>query len=58
MTTEMGKTLASAVSEAEKCALGCRYYAENGERLLADEPIATNASRSFVAISRSVRCWP
>lgn len=48
MTTEMGKTLASAVAEAEKCALGCRYYAENAERLLADEVIATNASRSFV----------
>ncbi|MGC9947327.1 MAG: NAD-dependent succinate-semialdehyde dehydrogenase [Bryobacteraceae bacterium] len=48
MTVEMGKTLKSAVAEAEKCALACRYYAENGERHLADEPIATNASRSFV----------
>ena len=48
MTTEMGKTIGSAVAEAEKCAWACRYYAENGERLLADEPIATNASRSFV----------
>ena len=28
--------------------MACRYYAENGERHLADEPIATNASRSFV----------
>jgi succinate-semialdehyde dehydrogenase / glutarate-semialdehyde dehydrogenase len=48
MTVEMGKTLQSAIAEAEKCALSCRYYAENGERHLADEPIATNASRSFV----------
>jgi succinate-semialdehyde dehydrogenase / glutarate-semialdehyde dehydrogenase len=48
MTLEMGKTLQSAIAEAEKCALACRYYAENGERHLADEPIATNASRSFV----------
>ncbi len=48
MTMEMGKTLKSAVAEAEKCAWACRYYAENGERYLADEPIATNASRSFV----------
>ena len=48
MTLEMGKTLNSAIAEAEKCALGCRYYAENGERHLADETIATNASRSFV----------
>ena len=48
MTTEMGKTFASAVSEAEKCAWCCRYYAENGERLLADEQIQTTASRSYV----------
>jgi succinate-semialdehyde dehydrogenase/glutarate-semialdehyde dehydrogenase len=48
MTLEMGKTLKSAVAEAEKCAWACRYYAENGERHLADEVIATNASRSFV----------
>jgi succinate-semialdehyde dehydrogenase/glutarate-semialdehyde dehydrogenase len=48
MTAEMGKTLKSAVAEAEKCAWACRYYAENGERHLADEVIATNASRSFV----------
>jgi succinate-semialdehyde dehydrogenase/glutarate-semialdehyde dehydrogenase len=48
MTLEMGKTLKSAVAEAEKCAWACRYYAENGEHHLADESIATNASRSFV----------
>jgi succinate-semialdehyde dehydrogenase/glutarate-semialdehyde dehydrogenase len=48
MTLEMGKTLASAIGEAEKCAWAGRYYAENGERLLADEPVATTASRSFV----------
>ena len=48
MTAEMGKTVKSAVAEAEKCAWACRYYAENGERHLADEDIATNASRSFV----------
>jgi succinate-semialdehyde dehydrogenase/glutarate-semialdehyde dehydrogenase len=48
MTAEMGKTFKSAVAEAEKCALGCRYYAENGERFLADEAVATNASQSYV----------
>jgi len=48
MTLEMGKTLKSAIAEAEKCAWACRYYAENGERHLADEPISTNAARSFV----------
>lgn len=48
MTTEMGKTLAAAVAEAEKCAWVCRYYAEHAEQFLADEQVATNASHSFV----------
>jgi len=48
MTTEMGKTYRSAVDEILKCASGCRYYAENAERFLADEIIETSASRSFV----------
>jgi succinate-semialdehyde dehydrogenase/glutarate-semialdehyde dehydrogenase len=48
MTTEMGKPLAAAVAEAEKCAWACRFYAENGERLLADEGVETQAARSFV----------
>lgn len=48
MTTEMGKTLRSAVDEAVKCAWACRYYAENAERFLADEVIETTASRSYV----------
>jgi succinate-semialdehyde dehydrogenase / glutarate-semialdehyde dehydrogenase len=48
MTQEMGKTLTSAVQEAEKCAFGCRYYAENAERFLAEEQATTNATRSFV----------
>jgi succinate-semialdehyde dehydrogenase/glutarate-semialdehyde dehydrogenase len=48
MTTEMGKTLRSAVDEAAKCAWVCRYYAEHAERFLADEVIDTTASRSFV----------
>src|SRR5690348_7265446 len=48
MTQEMGKMLASAIQEAEKCAFGCRYYAENAERFLAQEEATTNAARSFV----------
>jgi succinate-semialdehyde dehydrogenase/glutarate-semialdehyde dehydrogenase len=48
MTLEMGKTLKSAVGEAEKCAWVCRFYAENAERFLADEVVATHARRSFV----------
>jgi succinate-semialdehyde dehydrogenase/glutarate-semialdehyde dehydrogenase len=48
MTLEMGKTLRSAVDEAVKSAWGCRYYAENAERFMADEMIETTASRSYV----------
>jgi len=48
MTTEMGKPLKAAIEEAEKCAWGCRFYAENAERFLADEVVETNASRSYV----------
>jgi succinate-semialdehyde dehydrogenase / glutarate-semialdehyde dehydrogenase len=48
MTTEMGKTLRSAIEEAAKCAWGCRYYAENAETFLADEVVDTGASRSYI----------
>ncbi len=48
MTLEMGKTLRSAVDEAAKCALGCRYYAENAAKFMADEEVATAATKSFV----------
>jgi succinate-semialdehyde dehydrogenase/glutarate-semialdehyde dehydrogenase len=48
MTLEMGKTLKSAVAEAEKCAWVCLYYAENAERFLADEEVKASATRSFV----------
>ncbi len=48
MTREMGKTLRSAVQEVEKCATGCRYYVENGERFLQEEPATSSANRSSV----------
>jgi succinate-semialdehyde dehydrogenase/glutarate-semialdehyde dehydrogenase len=48
MTIEMGKPLKAAISEAEKCALVCRYYAENAEQHLADQAVETNAKQSFV----------
>jgi succinate-semialdehyde dehydrogenase / glutarate-semialdehyde dehydrogenase len=48
MVQEMGKTFRAAVEEAAKCAWGCRYYAEQAERFLADELVETSASRSYV----------
>ncbi len=49
MVLEMGKTLKAAVEEAVKCSWGCRYYAENAERFLADEVVETSAIRSFIS---------
>jgi succinate-semialdehyde dehydrogenase/glutarate-semialdehyde dehydrogenase len=48
MALEMGKPVGAGIAEAEKCAWVCRYYAENAERFLADEPVATDASSSFI----------
>ena len=48
MTLEMGKPLKAAVAEALKCATGCRYYAENAGKFLADEIVETGAKRSFI----------
>jgi succinate-semialdehyde dehydrogenase/glutarate-semialdehyde dehydrogenase len=48
MTLEMGKTLPSAIAEAEKCASGCRYYAENSAKFVADQVIGTAASKSYI----------
>jgi succinate-semialdehyde dehydrogenase/glutarate-semialdehyde dehydrogenase len=49
MTLEMGKPFSAAIAEAEKCASACRYYADNAERFLADEPVQTDGGESWVA---------
>ena len=48
MAVEMGKPLAGGRSEAQKCAWVCRYYADNAEAQLADEPIAADRSASYI----------
>ncbi len=51
MATEMGKPLRDGIAEAQKCALGCEHYAEHAARLLAREPVTTDARSSFVAFN-------
>ncbi len=48
MTLEMGKTYKAALGEVQKCAAVCRYYAEHAAGFLADVPVKTDASDSFV----------
>lgn len=49
MAVEMGKPLKQGVAEAEKCATGCDYYANNAEAHLASEAVKTEAAKSYVA---------
>src|ERR1043166_5050998 len=48
MTLEMGKLLRAAEDEITKCARGCRFYAENAERFLAEQKIETESAHNFV----------
>ena len=48
MTTEMGKTYVSAIAEANKCARGCRYYAENAEKFMSDEAVEMKGAEAFI----------
>jgi succinate-semialdehyde dehydrogenase/glutarate-semialdehyde dehydrogenase len=48
VTREMGKPLAEARAEVEKCATACDYYAEHAGDFLADEPVDTSADGSWI----------
>jgi succinate-semialdehyde dehydrogenase/glutarate-semialdehyde dehydrogenase len=49
MTLEMGKLYGAAQEEVAKCALGCRFYADHAEELLARQPVAVDGERAFVS---------
>ncbi|MBR9974687.1 MAG: NAD-dependent succinate-semialdehyde dehydrogenase [Bacteroidetes bacterium] len=48
ITQEMGKPITQSRSEVEKCAWVCDWYAEHAERILAEEPLESDASDSHV----------
>ena len=48
MTAEMGKLRKEALAEIDKCADACDYYAEHAADYLREQPIATDAQRSYV----------
>jgi len=48
MTAEMGKPIVEAEAEVEKCAWTAAWIADNAASLLADEPIESTATKSYV----------
>lgn len=51
MTAEMGKPIAAARGEIDKCAWVCEFYAAHAQQMLAAEPVATEAGRSFITFN-------
>lgn len=48
ISNEMGKPIAQSVAEVKKCAVICRYYADNAADFLSIKPIKTEAYKSYV----------
>src|SRR6202162_2107641 len=48
MTSEMGKPIVEAEGEVEKCAWTATWIADNAARLLADEPVESTATKSYI----------
>lgn len=51
MAREMGKPLPQGISESEKCAWVCNYYADNAVDFLADQTIKSDAEKSYVTFN-------
>ena len=49
ISREMGKLINEARGEVDKCAAVCDFYADEGPGFLADDIIASDATKSFVA---------
>lgn len=50
ITQEMGKPLAEALAEVDKCAWNCDYYSTEGVAFLQPEEITSGAKSSFVTL--------
>ncbi len=51
MTDEMGKPVTQSVSEIEKCAWVCRYYAENAKSFLESESVEADPDKQKAVIN-------
>ncbi len=49
VTQEMGKILAEAEAEVEKCAQQAEWYAEHGPQMLAYRPAATGRTEAYIS---------
>ena len=49
MALEMGKPVTEGRAEVNKCAVCCEFYADHAQGYLADEVIASDAAKSYVA---------
>jgi succinate-semialdehyde dehydrogenase/glutarate-semialdehyde dehydrogenase len=49
MASEMGKPVANGLQEVRSCARLCEYFAAHAQEMLANQMVATESSRSYVA---------